>query len=465
MNQEQKWRKVLSCALKNSVKESREKTSARKTRLVRRMELSEADLSKDAQKLLKKTASRMYHPDSMSVDRFYIASVAAELIDKGLDAEFARGYVVDALTMANYSSLDENDPLDKLISLCPEDMLHDALSQCLKTASNNQLWLPLRFANACSGMDYEEQIAIYDEVNAAGFDGSAFLAYSMKDIKPETAIEKIKELEGDVRLHSAAAFGASFHDADDVLAYIYACREIGIMPSEVYPDGAEISYTLTGRLDQTGNEFTPNRSNKYIILSRMEKPVLAQADKVSADHSNNDSDGSDKTDTNNFTCRLETGYMDSLPMENLAASLEECDTAIILDTVFIEDGIIVFSAGSENEFLESAMESILPDYVYNTYACHQSVGLLDLTTGNPLFCFAEELTPSPENDPVHLTLFPSDFISTGRFSDFTNEQLLSDCCAQPIENWHDPYVKELISLMEELDWMGEYLLPYMISEA
>lgn len=280
-------------------------------------------------------------------------------------------------------------------------------------------------------------------------------------------LNEITALDDPEQRDAVARFGSSqitWTDGSELLGYLYACKELGVQPSTCYPHGVAIDLGLEA-LPDSDLEDPENRADRYIVISHSEtRPDIEMKTVGITEDTEQDimlrylgfdtavgeetffAPDYDGRSLIAYNTRLETQWMDDIPLEHFPASLAECDTMIVLSTGYVRNDTLrlmiertrtetvnyhVINESSHDFYLEAPM-----------YDCVQQISLRDRATASliPFLTFTCTTAPLPE---------PDEWQTSGdQFESYLRPYLFG----YADNRWSEECMEELIGRMAAGDW-------------
>lgn len=308
------------------------------------------------QKTLKKAWENAEN-DAMA--RFDLAVVAVNAIPQGFDAETAAGYAKTVLAELDAGIASDKarfDQVSKLLETAPEaadDRLLKVLAEiCAKRVSKaeriiRQFWgeIPLQKL-----LTFRRELIGEKKPEAADM----LVRLYAKEKNLEQVRADLTSVPEDELLALTQIYGSNYTALDDVLAFIRLSGELGIKPSECYPEGVKLNLH-TSHFKYVEAELSEDQTlagllGSYLVISRTEaeEPFEKKAVPMSRWAYGNmenpmypdDYEGNTSRGDAAYTVVLETGMMDHMAPENIPETFAECQVLLVIDQFYTRCGFI-----------------------------------------------------------------------------------------------------------------------------
>lgn len=329
--------------------------------------------------------------------------VADAMKADGLDEQFAESFILSAVSNVDYLKVIEKNAYSSLEfalkKLSHADQMVE-LNRCLMSASNADTKGILNVFEFCA-KDYQmdELVSFAQILDRYRISGDEFLINTLPDVAKEEVISRVSLMPKDVQKRIILCYASDSEIGMDVLFYIKEAKKLGILPSELYPEGVVVSMDLTGANKRAALQNL--EGNKYIVVRRTEKEEPCKSVAASQFEMPNsysslyfgnqgkfdaNFDENDKSDPATFTVRIETKYMDKMKEDNMPSSIEECDFIVLSDSTYMCGGTL---------FRESSFSAVT-GYSYSPiYVCVQDVCVITPPDWNKVYFYASNITEPP----------------------------------------------------------------------
>ena len=349
-----------------------------------------------------------------SFEKFWLSVYASQKTSAGFPQETAKDMLNQQLLELKYSSVDDIDKRDCLLTGLknstlggnPEtftQVLQSYFSSGSKTDKETAAVLGKNVKGWSTDTGLSNKIDLYNMFRKNGFPAESFLGAALNNSDYPEFLAVIQQTEDlDLARTLASIYGKSCETLTDAIPLIYTMRGKGLSMEKLFPDGIEIQMALPLlNPEHLGDDYSDaNISDyeKYIAISRTEKDEPYE-EKKSENAIPNDYDGHDKNDPSVFTVKIESRITDRIPLEHLPSTEEECNVLIVSDMVFFLDGIIEQTTSKSNGYTSNVTSR---NYI-PSYGRLYRVLLVDRETGIPLLDYdynvleVEEFSSSTAN--------------------------------------------------------------------
>lgn len=289
--------------------------------------------------------------------------------------------------------------LPTMLSCLTPDALTQALLAAEMSAENTQIQAIL--GEQTAGRLTMQQLAeVCSAYTAAGQDVRAFAEKAWAGASQEDVVAALAaETDPARRAALAQAYGMALTQPDDVLSYLAAAREAGVPALECYPDGAVVTWDLSG-FDPYGRMWGwQGESARYLVVHLTEAEEKLEKRKVSKsldmedwEHENAfepDYESNNGRWMETVTVRIDTAVMDMIPAEFIPASLAEMDALVALDAHYTAWGVLRHQETRVRSATGGVSIGQFDDY--RTYAAVQTVDVYD-AQGRLRYSFAQLVT-------------------------------------------------------------------------
>lgn len=325
----------------------------------------------------------------------------------------------------------------------------DALTQALLAAEMSEEFTEIQaiLGEQAAGRLTMQQLAeVCAAYTAAGQDVRAFAEKAWAGVPQEDVVAALTaETDPARRAALAQAYGMALTLPDDVLSYLAAAREAGVSALECYPDGAVVTWDLSG-FDPYGRMWGwRGDSARYLVVHLTEAEEKLEKRKVSKDLTMEDWEHENAFEadyeSNNgrwmetVTVRIDTAVMDMIPAEFIPASLAEMDALVALDAHYTAWGVLRYQETRVRSATGGVSINQFDDY--RTYAAVQTVDVYD-AQGQLRYSFAQLVT---EPDISRLEENPD----LGKYQSVIKEA----CIPEADEEWMAEQYADLTALLTQ----------------
>ena len=248
----------------------------------------------------------------------------------------------------------------------------------------------------------------------------------------------------ELRAALAQAYGGMMTDPDAVLAYLAGARAAGIPATECYPDGAAVTWDLSGLKRDGWAWGTHGASPRYLVVRVTEaeekfenRNVPRDVDMDTWEYEGCFGDGYESNSgpfTQTRVIRIDTAAMDATPAELLPVSLEELGALLVLETSYESLGVLRVQSTQVMSATGGRSVSSYKDYMQ--YVAVQRVDVYD-QKGLHVHHFALQVT-EPEKLEVD---------SDGYSRDLTTSQIRRACIPVPDAAWMEAQYADITELL------------------
>lgn len=270
--------------------------------------------------------------------------------------------------------------------------------------------------------------------------GPALGAYGQEEILSALAAQTDAEL----RAVLAQAYGRTLTDPDAVLAYLAGARAAGIPATECYPNGAAVTWDLSGLKRDGWAWGIHGVSPRYLLVRVTEseekfeyRNVPLDVDMDTWEYEGGFEDGYESNSgpfTQTRVVHIDTAAMDATPAELLPASLEELGALLVLETSYESLGVLRVQSTQVKSATGGRSVYSYKDYMQ--YVAVQRVDVYD-QKGLHVHRFALQVT-EPEELEVN---------KDGYSRDLTTNQIRRACLPVPDAAWMDAQYAEITELL------------------
>ena len=390
-----------------------------------------------------------------SVNAVKLALYAGEKVSAGFPAETADRLLCEQAENVNYGayeSASERTLLGRLMEAYPGDPAR-VVERYRNTASSSDKDLAVVVGAVARNRSLSDRTGLARELSDAGFPGMAFLggALTEEDLPAVTEL-LISEEDPAQQAFLGEVFAIRCDSLEAAVPVLYALKEKGRSLAAVFPDGITVSCNLAplnyAHWDDE-YEYAYPQLYRYITLSRREKDMEMKGTSSSVDHG---SSTHDKEDPSSYTVRLETGWMDRIPLEHLPATLEDCDRLIVADMTLEQDGsVYVTTQRSKGSYSFSSGSSTT---YYPTYARVYRVWFVEREGTIPEFACCAQVSETGA--------FPE---TKGLTDTLMQMKIRSHYLAPDLTSWADESMDRVLGELAECDWnIITYYLKYYNSD-
>ena len=245
-----------------------------------------------------------------------------------------------------------------------------------------------------SRLPLEERVRWAMAVENTSFTSAQFLALATTDDElPELRALILETTDPNQLSLLAKMLSENPSQPKDIIPILYHFRQQDQSLAELFPDGVRLNVDLSSlnRQDSTMSDQQPPADSRYLIISRTEKEVKAEQlkKKPSAGYSCNK-----KTDPSTFDVRVETAWMDQVPLEQMPATYEDCQWLVVADTQYIYDGCI----SELEDYATGQKES--GKYFYPVYGVLQRLMLVECDSLEPKYLINIQSTDAMKDQTV-----------------------------------------------------------------
>ncbi len=357
--------------------------------------IKDGKISEKAQKALISVYDN--YPEG-SFNKLWTAAYAGDKVPNGFPEQTAGEMLEQQAVSLNYAAIDSSEKREALLRAFTNSGLGGdqasfapILKQYFATGNRNDNEtagvIGERVKNWPDSTLFSEKLDLYDQFADAGFPAQSFLSAAMKDSDMSELLSMIRETDNSDSIRVwASVYGNACETLADAIPVMYTVRSKGLTLEEVFPNGIEIDLAMSllnpehiG--DDLDSDFTGSENDHYVVISRTETDEPYE-EKIIRNQIGEGYDGHDKNDPSVFRVKIESQWMDRIPIGNLPASEEECDVMIVSDMFFILDGVITRSISTGSRLATPTPLCYVP-----SYARVYRVLLVERETGIPIFTY------------------------------------------------------------------------------
>ena len=302
--------------------------------------LKNGQLDEAAVKALKQTLDGF---PAGSEHALQLAVYAALRTDAGYpdgDAQQALDAQLAALNLSEFAADSNLKLLEDIVRLLPgtRDPLYD---RWLATGNPKRPTMATTFGQWWKADALDVKVDRAAEAAARGLSGDNFLEAALTEADLPGLRTLLDSATEPARITLLArALAGPLRDPAEIVPLLYQLRQRGVSLAETFPEGLVISLDLE-HLNLSHNkdnwEYQRPDGDRYLILSRTEhNEPKEQKLRQPADNY----DAHNKADPDIYTVRVETAYMDRVPLDHMPAAWEECDILIVADMTFMRESTI-----------------------------------------------------------------------------------------------------------------------------